>query len=230
MGFLGRAVGRRIAKALDDAAHTHEGKAAIERGERRMALARTAREIAGSGLDDDAACAELRERLPGDPEPARDAIEHLGALRTSYLDDRAYRLFTAAVNDTPVRPIDPDVREQFLAEARLGRMSLTDAFAYLVSLELRLGDLHERRSQDAARKRSGFSFGRSGPELVGPLAESADAVVNTDLARSVVVEYLAVTRDARGGEQDPTPFFERKRRMFSGTFRVFGKTQPRAQN
>ena len=125
MGFIGRAVGRRIARALDDAAQTPEGRAATQRGAGRRALVQAAQEIAESGLEDDVACAELRARLPEDPEPARDAIEHLAALRTSYLDDRAYRLLTAAVDDTPVRPIDPAVREQFLAEAQLGRMSLT---------------------------------------------------------------------------------------------------------
>lgn len=230
MRFIGRAVGRRIAKAVDDAAQTPEGKAAMEREERRRALVQTARQSAGSGLDDDAACAELRTRLPRDPESVRDAIEHLAELRTSYLDDRAYRLLTAAVDDSPVRPIDPAVREQFLAEAQLGRMSLTDAFAHLVSLEPRLHDLAERRSQDPAPKRSGFSISRPEPRLVGPLADSPHPILNADLARSVVVEYLAVTRDGREPDRDLTPFFERRRRTFTGTFRVFGKAQPRAQN
>jgi hypothetical protein len=230
MRFIGRAVGKRIAKALDDAAQTPEGKAATERGARRRALVQTAHEIAESGVDDDAACAELCARLPRDPEAVRDAIEHLAALRTSYVDDRAFRLLTAAVDDTPIRPIDPGVREQFLAEALLGRMSLNDAFAHLVSLEPRLQDLVERRSGHPAVRRSGFSVGRSEPELVGPLADSVYAVVNTDLARGVVVEYLAVTRDGLERDQDPTPFFERKRRTFTGTFRVFDKNQPRAQN
>lgn len=235
MGFIGRAVGRRIAKALDHAMQTPEGKAALQCGARRTALVRTAEEIAESGVEDDVACAGLRARLPEDPEAVGDAIEHLAALGTSYVDDRACRLLTAAVDDTSVRPADPAVREQFLAEAQLGRMSLTDAFAHLVSLEPRLQGLVERRSDDRASKRSGFSIGgfsigRSEPGLVGPLAGSPHAVVNTDLARGVVVEYLAVTRDGRERDHDPTPLLERKRRTFTGTFRVFGKTQPRAQN
>lgn len=192
MGFIARAVGRRVAKAIDDVQQTPEGRAAMERGERRMALVQVATQLAGSGLDDDAACAQLRARLPDDPELVRDGIKHLGALRTSYLDDRAYRLLTAAVDGSSVRPIDPAVREQFLAEAQLGRMSLDDAFAYLVSLEPRLHDLLERRLEAPASKRNGFRFSRSEPQLVGPLAESPHAVVNTDLARGVVVEYLAV--------------------------------------
>src|ERR1700742_2896142 len=97
MGFLTRALGKRITKAVDDFAQTPEGKAALERNARKMALAGTAREIAGSGADDESACARLGERLPDDPESARDAVKHLGELRTSYLDDRAFRLLSAAV-------------------------------------------------------------------------------------------------------------------------------------
>ncbi|HXO10605.1 MAG TPA: hypothetical protein VN880_21350 [Solirubrobacteraceae bacterium] len=230
MGFIARAVGRRVAKVIDDVQQTPEGRAAIERGERRVALVQVAAQMAGSGLDDDAACAALRVRLPHDRELVRDGINYLGALRISYLDDRAYRLLTAAVDGSSVRPIDPAVREQFLAEAQLGRMSLDDAFAYLVSLEPRLHDLLERRLEAPGSKRNGFRFSRSEPQLVGPLADSPHAVVNTDLARGVVVEYLSVRRDGRQADQDPTPFFERKRRTFTGTFRVFGKTQPSAQN
>jgi hypothetical protein len=95
MGFLSRAVGQRIARTLDEIAQTPEGQAAIERQERFMNLAEAAREVAGSGLGDDEACADLRGRLPEDADVAPRAIEHLGALRTSYLDDRAYRLLTA---------------------------------------------------------------------------------------------------------------------------------------
>jgi hypothetical protein len=88
MRFIGRALGRRITKTLDEVAQTPEGRAAMDRGRRQMALAAAAQEIAGTGLEDDAARAELRTRLAEDPEAARGAIDHLGALRTSYLDDR----------------------------------------------------------------------------------------------------------------------------------------------
>jgi hypothetical protein len=232
MGFLGRVIGRRITKALDDVAQTPEGREAIERGHRQMAVAESAREVAGTGLDDDAACAELRRRLPEDLQAARGAINHLAALRTSYLDDRAYRLLTAAVDDTAARPIDPAVREQFLAEARLGRMSLPDAFVYLVELEPRLGDEATRRAEARPGRRRGPSVGRSDPVVVGAWAQSPHPVVNTDLAANVVQEYAAVIRGGRAADEDPTPFFERKKRSFTGSFALFGKgdTRPRAEN
>jgi hypothetical protein len=231
MGYLGRAIGRRITKKLDDFAQTPEGQAALARNERKMAMAKTAREIAGAGGDDEATRAQLREQFSDDLEPVRDAIEHLAALRTSYLDDRAYRLLTAAVSDTPVRPIDPAVRDQFEAEARLGRMSLNDAFTYLVSLEPRLGDLPAQRQAQPPQKRRRW---RDDPEarLVGAWTDSQHPIINTDLARTVVLEYLGVTRNGRMPTDDPTPFFERRRRAFTGSFALFGKgdTRPRATN
>jgi hypothetical protein len=171
MGFITRALGRRITKAIDEAASTPEGQAAIERGGRQMEFVEIVRQIAGGGLDNEAACSDLRGRLPEDPEVAQGAINHFGALRTSYIDDRAYRLLTAAVDGTPVRPIDPNVSDQFSAEAELGRMSLSDAFAYLVSLEPRLADEPVRRAEERRTRRSGLSVGRSEPELVGAWAE-----------------------------------------------------------
>jgi len=96
VGFLSRAVGRRITRTLDRAVETPEGQAAIERQRRVIDLARTAVQVAGSGLEDGEACAELRRRLPQAPEVERGAIQHLGTLRTSYLDDR--------LRDEAVRP------------------------------------------------------------------------------------------------------------------------------
>lgn len=232
MGFITRALGRRITNAIDEAASTPEGQAAIERVRRQMELAQAAQKIAGSGLDDQAACEDVRIRVVDDPVAAQDAIKHLAALRTSYLDDRAYRLLTAAVDGTHVRPIDPNVSEQFSAEARLGRMSLSDAFAYLVSLEPRLADEPARRAEERRTRRSGFSVGRSEPDLIGAWAQSPHPVLNTDLAAAVVRGYSAVTRGGRVPEDDPTPFFERRKRTGGGSFALFGKgdTRPRAQN
>lgn len=216
-------------KAIDEVAQSPEGKAAVERNQRKMDVVEVACTVAASGLDDNAACAELRARLLASSGPARDAVEHLAALRTTYVDDRAYRLLTAAIDDAPVRPIDPAVRDQFAAEAKLGRMSLTDAFEYLVSLEPRL---RARPPADRRSRRGGFSFESSEPPLVGPWAVSHNAVVNTELAADVVREYWALTRSGCSPEPDSTPFFERKRRTFGGSVVLFGRedTRPRAQN
>lgn len=219
-------------ESLDEWSSPPEGQTAMERGRRQMGLAQVGRQIAGSDLDDEGACAKLREQIDEDRESANGAIKHFEALRTSYLDDRAHRLLTAAVDGTSVRPIDPALIEQFSAEAELGRRSLSDAFAYLVSLEPRLAEEPARRAAERQHKRSGFSVGRSEPELVGAWAESPHLVLNTDLAAAIVREYTAVTRGGRVHDNDPTPFFERRKRTGGGSFGPFGKgdTRPRAQN
>ena len=219
-------------KPLDEWASTPDGQAAVERSRRQMELAQVVRQIAGSDLDDESACARLRLQLPGDRESTQGAITHFEGLRTSYLDDRAYRLLTAAVVDIPVRAIDPAVVEQFSAEAELGRLSLSEAFAYLVSLEPRLAEDPARRADERQHKRSGFSVGRSEPELVGARAESLHPVLNTDLAAAMVREYAAVTRGGHVPDNDPTPFFDRRKRTGGGSFALFGTgdIRPRAQN
>jgi hypothetical protein len=231
MGFLRRVVGRRMRKALDEFAQSPEGKAAIERSHRSMAVADAAEEIAGKDWDDAAACAQLRERLPEDREAVGGAIEHLGALRTRFVTDRAYRLLTAALDGTPVRPIDPAVRDQFSAEAQLGRMSLTDAFQSLVELEPRLHQQLMQGSDELRPKQSGWGT-QSEPRLVGAWADNPHPVVNTDLAANIVSEYEAVTSNGRTADTDPTPFFERKKRSSVGSFALFGKgdTRLRAKN
>jgi hypothetical protein len=231
MGFLVRAVGRRIGKALDEFSQSPEGKSAIERSHQSMAVADMAEEVAGSDWDDVAACAQLRERLPEDREAVEGAVEHLGGLRTSFVTDRAYRLLTAALDGTSVRPIDPAVRDQFSAEAQLGRMSLTDAFQSLVELEPRLYQHLMQGSDELRPMQSGWST-RSEPRLVGAWADSPHPVVNTDLAANIVSEYEAVTSNGRAADTDPTPFFDRKKRTHGGSFALFGKgdTRPRATN
>jgi hypothetical protein len=180
MGFLLRAVGRKITKALNEAAQTPEGQAVLERAKRERAVQRIVDQLAASGLDDETACAQLRERLPGDREA-----------------------------------------------------SLNDAYAYLLSLQPRLSELPARERPDPSAKGWSFSRGGRSPfEFVGPAAESHHAVLNTDLAVNIVSEYTRATRVGRLPDADPTPFFERRRHSFSGTFSLFGKgpKRPRASN
>jgi hypothetical protein len=197
-----------------------------------MALADAARAIAGRIPDDVPACAALGESLPEESEVIGGAIQHLAALRTNYLNDRAYRLLTATVNQAPVRPIDPTVRDQFLEEERFGQMSLAGAFARLASLEPRLLTEAPAPPIDRAlpRKRRS-SWGRSTAPLVGPSAGRAHAVVNSELAQDVVREYRHAAATGRLRDDDPTPFFQLKRRTFGGTLFVIGPDpRSRARN
>lgn len=232
MGFFTRAIGRRMRKRLAEIAATPEGQAAIQQSRRVADLLERARGLAGSDLNDETACQALRKQLSSDEEPARLAIEKLGKLRDNYLDDRAYRLLTAAVEGTPVRPIDPAVRDLFQAEARLGRMSLNDAFEYLASIEPRLHEVIRRRLEGPPPKQ-GWSVKKEESELdlVGRFAENSNPLVNSELAASVVRQYIAARRRGVSTSDDPTPFFERRNHSGAFTFALFQKdTRPRAEN
>jgi len=217
MGFLERALGQRIRRELDEQARDRSGRRQRTRARRQLVLTETARALAASDRDDPTASARLRSHLPRDRTVARDAIDDLAERRTSYLDDRAYRLLTAAVDGTPVRPIDPAVASQFAAEAELGRLSLSDAFAALAVLEPRLRDA-SRQADDTL--------------LVGPWASGPHAVLNTELAAGIVREYAAATRDGRAPEADPTPVFERLADAPGESGALFGRddNRPRARN
>jgi hypothetical protein len=232
MGFITRTIGRRIQKSLLESAQTPEGQAAIERGRRRWLVMKTARTIAGRDLDDQASLVELGEVLPGDQDSAREAIIELAKLRNNYLDDRAYRLLTTAVDGTAVRTIDPALRDQFLAEAQLGHMSLNDGFEHLASLEPRLREFVRRQSDRPAPKQ-GWSRTKEGSDLhlVGRFAENPHDLVKTDLASSVVRESVAARAHGPTPRDDPTPFFERRNHTGGFTFALFEKdTRPRARH
>jgi hypothetical protein len=189
--------------------------------ERRAAvneIAGVARAAAETCAPDDEACAALGERLPADQSLVAEATHDLGAGRASYLDDRAYRLLSAAAVSEPVRPIDPHVRELFEAERELGRSSLTEAFERLVALEPRLRKeafaIWESREQWTRAAREGRRAPRQPrrPTLTGIDAEGADPLLHTDLASTVAHEYAIATRGGERADEDPTPFFERQRR------------------
>lgn len=229
MGFVTRAIGRQVASWVDRRMNTLGAQAAVERSKRVTGLLRVVERVAGSDLDDEAASARLREQLPEDRELVDSVVRVLADSRTSYLGDRGYRLLTSAVDGAPVRPIDPVVADQFLAERQLGRMSLSDAFGYLVSLERRIADeLARRADEEDNSKRHSHTTGSGGP-LFGPGAESPHVVMNTDLASEVVREYAAVTRNGRMSDKDLTPYFEREKQT-SGVSFYFGVSRPRASN
>ena len=105
----------------------------------------------------------------------------------------------------PVPEVDGEHRELYREEARLGRLPLAEAFAYLAALEPRL-------THDASHTR-----------LTEPWARTPHAILRTDLAMEIVDEFEKARRERMPIEDDPTPFVERPRRAFSGTVFSFGQ-------
>jgi hypothetical protein len=179
-----------------------------------------AREIAHEDLSDPDARDKLRGQIV-DGEPARRAVELLASGRDGYIKDRAYRLLTAALDQTDVRPIDPALREQFMREEELGRMPLEEAFAELAEREPALSELGGEDDPRAFENQAG--------KLIGVGARSADPLLRSDLAASVVAQYVGIRQGRLEG--DPrAPYLDAPiTARYSGYF-VGGEDRPRATN
>jgi hypothetical protein len=216
MGILGRRIGVRM-PCLEEWEARPEVRRMREHCEGVAALVDAALAAAASDATDAQACTSLREWLPPDGRIVADATSDLAAERTTYLDDRAYRLLIAAASRGPVPPIGADVRERFEAERTLGRRSLTDAFETLAALEPQLRDdvlerweSYESQAQ-AFRERRRPPKERRRPTLTGTSAQHcADPLLHTTLASEVAYEYALITEGGRVPDDDPTPFFQRE--------------------
>jgi len=219
--------GQWLDKSVNAVLDRPEFKTRVERGKRLIQIADQAREIARSAADDSIARDRLTEILPDDRELVGGAIELLARGRTSYVEDRAYRLLCASSDGRQVSPIDPDVRERFLTEAELGRLSLTDAFQRLATLEPRLREKDLRRIVHPPSGRSGWGISKA-EILVGRWARTADPILSTDLAEDVVSEYRAVMGEAPSADgQHSTPFFDRDHTLTCGFPRFLFAEDPR---
>ncbi len=222
-GRLGSAVMKRI-EALPAV------RAEMERSERIGPSQRTARDLAHSPLDDEAVVAKLRERLDASQPILEEAAVTASKRREDYIDDRAYRLLSAAASGTAVQPIPPERAGLFAREEAIGRMPLEDAFALLAESEPRLLDLQRRARESAA---SGQPAGYKLPEdisnplhqMVGGGAEVDDALLRTVLATSIAHQYLGVVAgDTRFGPAE-VPFWELPRKRFVASH-AFRKRRP----
>jgi len=141
-----------------------ENKARLEAS---YAYVTAAREVARLPASDQKARDELagridiRDRLDDDATAVWGAVEIMGRSRNSFIDDRAYRLFTAAMTGSAVRPIDPAV---------------ADAFEQLAALEPRLRELG-----DGDKERQ--------LELVGFGVRGSDPLLRSDVAANVLRLY-----------------------------------------
>jgi hypothetical protein len=188
-----------------------------------MDLADMAEDAAASGATDSEARDRLAPQLPSDREVIDQTVAHLSSLRSSYLMDRAFRLLTAARDQDEVRPIDPLVRDQFLAQARIGRLPLDEAFTELLRQEPRLGD-HTAGTEEPDEKLNRIR--EAG--LLGTRA--SDPLLQTELAQEIVYDYLRAQANPRLFEPS-TPVFELEFRTRIRHLAQFGgDPRPRASN
>jgi len=214
-GWLGSAVMKRI-EAMPAV------QAAKEHSERVSPAQRAAREAAYGPRDDEAAKVELAGRVADEAQALKEAAVDLAKRRDDYIDDRAYRLLSAAAAGTAVQSIPPERRELFTAEEAIGRMPIEQAFRHLAEIEPRLLDV-ERQARGASVADNGglpVDMARRLRSLVGGAAERDDELLRSNLASSIAQHYLRVLAgDSRCGSPD-MPFFENPRKTFSVTIPI----------
>lgn len=161
--------------------------------------------LAGSELSDEEATAELREVVESHPETAHILRDHWSGGGETRRHDRAYRLLEAAMDNSPVQPVDPERLKVFDRLGQLARISIGEAFGQLVALVPALADFAERelastgvgldadrRSREGAHAALGQL--RQLDSILGPKADHPDALVRTWRAQQIVLTYLNVAR------------------------------------
>jgi hypothetical protein len=225
---LGKAVQRRI-EAMPSV------QAAKARSERIAPIQHAAHRAAYSRLDDEAARNMLSEQLQADRAALKEATIDLARRRDDYINDRAYRLLSAAAAGTAVLPVPPERTDLFAAEEKLGRLALESAFDSLAELEPCLLDMRDQvrtlspRGTDATCAPVPAHIKQQLAELFGRAAADEPEVLHTSLATSIAHQYLQLLAgDTRAGPAD-VAYFDHPRKMFvfvtSG--RLWGGRRPR---
>jgi len=224
---LGKAVQRRI-EAMPSV------QAAMARSKRVAPIQHAAHRAAESSLDDEAARNTLSEQLEADPAVVREATIELSRRRDDYIDDRAYRLLSAAGAGTAVLPVPPERTDLFAAEEKLGRLALESAFDSLAELEPRLLEMRDQvrapgpRGSDADCAPVPAHIKQRLAELFGGGAADEPELLRTSLATSIVHQYLQLLAgDTRAGPAD-VAYFDHPRKTFVASHRLWGRRRLRS--
>ncbi len=207
-------------------------QAEVERAKRRGPLLQAARRAAFSSLDDEQAKAKLARNLNAGTAVIEDALALLGSQRGfGYTEDRAYRLLTAAAAETEVAPAQAEHAELFAEEESIGRIPIEQAFGRLGEIEPALLDLPDRartrRPEDDQDCGLPERVRRPLRRLVGAGAISDHPLLHTDLATSIVHQYLEQLAGNQFLGSPSTPYFESPIKHFVSTGVLFDRTRPK---
>lgn len=189
-------------------------------------ICRAAMRHARSTLDDEAARAMLDQEVGDRRASVGAAVDALRRDRFNFLGDRAYRLLDAVARVTPVDVIAAENLTLFAREEELGRTRMDVAYSRLAELEPRLGCLAEqgssavpeadtappppKRVHSARSERNGRAELRG---LVGPSAQHPDALVRSELALSIALQYAAILSGELSREGMTSSYFCAHRRI-----------------
>jgi len=166
------------------------GNAQPNRAPSASEVSRKAINVACSDMEDIQAVARLRGIAAENVGATRRALESLSRARTEYATDRAYRLLLAAVDGVSVSAPPGELRELFDREGELGRLPIERAVAKLVELEPRLEEVMSKRTSVTGRSRL-----MQAKAVMGPGSDNPDLLVQSNLALSIVSQYLEAGDD-----------------------------------
>lgn len=210
-GRFARAIWRRFERMTGVYGQIAYQKRAVE-------LSIEAEKAACSSLDDSQAKALLAERLsvfaerlsadPGSMDAARTILSR----RSEYMSNRAYRLLSAIAGDTHVAPVPQHLEQLFDQEEALGRMPLDRAFQCLAEMEPRLRDVEQQVHREIVdpehRPELAQSVHKVLINLVGVSADQDFAILGTNLAASIVRQYLEILSGTTILGSVSTPYFD----------------------
>ena len=167
-------------------------------------VCRAASRLARAELSDEEARARLGTQVRGHAGGIPGALKTFGQNRDEFESDRAFRLLSAISKEVPVPSIRPEMISKFAREEEMGRMPLYEAVMSLVRLEPRLDALIP--VQDTKE----IALECSSPGviacLLGPNANHSDAIVRSQLALSIVSQYIAILSGEIQGDRNMAYF------------------------
>jgi len=152
-----------------------------------------------SHLTDAEGADRMRSVVRSDPQAARVTLAYVARIREStyeYETDRAYRILVAAMNNSPPAGVRREDAELFEQQRALGWSTLGDAFDQLASAAPELSEI----AQSVKSGNPTSEWAARVDDLVGPRSSSADPLLRSFLAATVVARYLGVV-GGRGGRE-----------------------------
>ncbi len=193
---------------------------------RAVPYMKQARAAAYSTLTDEQARERLLSSVEEDEIGLEVAIELSGRQRGDFISDRAFRLLAAVADGSTVSPIDQTLASLFGQEEELGRLPLREAFnrlatmepdlRYLATWEMdRTVDTSHPRPYDQGTDRQSTDRQQSNhaaQQLVGVGARSEIPILRSDIAASIVRQYLEIDAGRMRGDVGK-PYFDAPRQV-----------------
>ena len=165
-------------------------------------------------MSDEDAAAALRPVVVAHPDAAGATLAYITANHErvgGYVADRARRLLTAAVTDTPPTPVAPTMAGLYARERELGHLPLAAAVARLTELQPQLDELFSRASESGQLGHASIrdvKLSSAAHELVGPRSTHPDPLVRSQLALSIAAMNIRMLTGQLA--DDDRPFFVRR--------------------